>query len=155
MADHMTDTPRKVMAYVIAGDRERALQSDSIWYCASCYSCAVRCSAGISVTDVMAALKSLAAPAVNNVSTAFCNAFTRSVIAGGRVHEAGAAIRAGLASGPAAMLRLAPMGLGLVVKGRMSLLPHRIGGAAEVTALAKAVAKRKGLSAHAHEGGHA
>lgn len=140
----MPEPPRKVIAHVLAGDRDRALASESIWYCASCFSCAVRCPQGISVTDVMYALRSMAAPAHKSVSIAFYKAFTDGVTATGRTHEAGLAMTAGFARGPRAMMGLAPMGLGLMRKGRMHLKkPSPISGADELAALARAVAARR------------
>lgn len=154
MADHMQDTPRRVIAHVIAGDRERALGSDAIWYCTACHACAVRCSAGISVPDVMAALKSLAAAVADDLDAAFAATFTRSVTERGRLYEAETAVRMGLARGIPAMARMAPMGFGLLRKGRLRLMPRRTGGAAEVATLARAVAKRREKAARP-EAGHA
>lgn len=144
MAEKMPEPPRKVMAHILAGDRDRALGSETIWYCASCFSCAVRCPQGISVTDVMYALRSMAAPAHQNVSTAFYQTFTDSVTTGGRAHEAGVAMAAGRARGMGAMLGLAPLGLGLMRKGRLHLSkPDPIRGADELVALAKAIKARR------------
>jgi len=151
MAQNMPEPPRKVMAHILAGDRERALGSESIWYCASCFSCAVRCPQGISVTDVMYALRSLAGPDRQNVSTTFYKAFTDSVTERGRAHEAGVAMAAGFARGPRAMMGLAPMGIGLVTRGRLHLAkPKPIDGAAELAALARAVAARRPSAPPAH-----
>ncbi|MGE5672278.1 MAG: 4Fe-4S dicluster domain-containing protein [Mycobacterium leprae] len=154
MAAHMTDPPRRLMAHIIAGDRERALQSDSIWYCINCYTCAVRCPQGISITDVMAALKSLAAPRVRNVSTAFYDAFAQSVLTGGRTYELAAAMRVGMARGPGAMFKLAPMGLGMLRRGRMHLKQNRIAGADEVKALYRAVKARRSTRRQTGEEAH-
>jgi heterodisulfide reductase subunit C len=144
MAENMPEPPRRIIGHVLAGDRERALNSESIWYCASCFTCAVRCPQGISITDVMYALRSLAAPTHKNVSTVFYKTFTDSVVAGGKAHEAGVAMAAGFARGPGALLGLAPMGLGLMAKGRMHLAkPAPIKGTGELAALAKAVQARR------------
>lgn len=144
MAAHMSEPPRRVMAHILVGERERALGSDAIWYCASCFACAVRCPQSISVTDVMYALRSMAMPRVKGVSPVFYQAFTASVIEGGRAHEAGVAIKAGLARGMGDMLGLAPMGLGLMRRGRLHLRrPAPIKGAGEVAALARTVLARR------------
>ncbi len=56
----MDITPRQVIALFRAGQLEDILRSRTIWLCASCYSCTVRCPVGIKVTDTMYALKRVA-----------------------------------------------------------------------------------------------
>jgi len=143
MSEFMPDPPRRLMAHILAGDRERALASESLWYCTSCFTCAVRCPQGISPTDVMFALRSMAMDQKKSLSTKFYKAFTGNVATYGRVFEAGVAMTAATHGGLKSMLRNAPLGLGLLRRGRMSLLPHRISGAGEVAALVKAVANRR------------
>jgi heterodisulfide reductase subunit C len=52
--------PRQLVAYFRAGDMESILRSRTIWVCASCYSCTIRCPASIKVTDLIYALKRMA-----------------------------------------------------------------------------------------------
>ena len=52
--------PREVIAAFRAGILDRVVKSNTIWLCTSCYSCTVRCPAGIKVTDIMYELKRLA-----------------------------------------------------------------------------------------------
>ncbi|HUN64774.1 MAG TPA: 4Fe-4S dicluster domain-containing protein [Bacteroidota bacterium] len=54
---YMDFTPRRVIAMVREGFREEALNSFTIWLCASCYSCTVQCPRQIHITDVMYTLK--------------------------------------------------------------------------------------------------
>lgn len=152
MAEAMPETPRRVLAHVIAGDRERALSSESIWYCASCFTCTVRCPQGVSMADVMFALRSLAIPRTQNLSTAFYQRFTESVARNGRVDEVAVALVKVKHSGLRGMLREAPFGLGLYRRGRLSLRPHRIRGAHEVAALTMAVAGRRAARRKEAEG---
>jgi len=49
--------PRRVIALVREGFREDALTSQTIWLCASCYSCDVECPCQIRLTDLMGSLK--------------------------------------------------------------------------------------------------
>ncbi|MBN1477131.1 4Fe-4S dicluster domain-containing protein [Candidatus Sumerlaeota bacterium] len=53
----MDVSPREVIARFRAGDIESLLRSRTIWTCASCYNCTVRCPAGIKITDLLYALK--------------------------------------------------------------------------------------------------
>ena len=52
--------PRQLVGYFRAGDLESILNSRTIWICASCYACTVRCPAGIKVTDLIYGLKRMA-----------------------------------------------------------------------------------------------
>ncbi len=54
---YMDFTPRRIMTLVREGFRKEALSSQTIWLCASCYSCAVHCPQDIHITDVMYSLK--------------------------------------------------------------------------------------------------
>ena len=56
----MDISPRQIVALFRAGFLEEILRSRSIWICASCYACTVRCPAGIRVTDNIYALKRVA-----------------------------------------------------------------------------------------------
>jgi len=54
---YMDFGPRRIISLVREGFREEALRSETIWLCASCYSCAVHCPRQIHITDVMYSLK--------------------------------------------------------------------------------------------------
>ena len=49
---------REIIAALRAGMLDRVLNSNTVWLCTSCYSCYVRCPAGIPYTDVMYELMS-------------------------------------------------------------------------------------------------
>jgi len=55
----MDYTPREIIAAFRAGMLDRVLRSNTVWMCASCYGCTVRCPAGIKLTDIMYELKRL------------------------------------------------------------------------------------------------
>ena len=44
----------------MVGDREMALDSPTIWLCATCYSCSERCPQGVHFTDIMRVLRNMA-----------------------------------------------------------------------------------------------
>lgn len=54
---YMDYTPRRLMAMIKEGFEDDVLRSQTIWLCASCYACSVRCPRQIAITDVMYALK--------------------------------------------------------------------------------------------------
>lgn len=135
----MDITPRQLVAMFRAGMIEEILNSRTIWVCASCYSCTVRCPAGIRVTDTIYALKRLAMekkiyPEKFPVY-ALSKAFTRNIYNYGRNFEFGLALRYFLRTGPTKLLANARMGMTMFREGRMNLSPHRIKRVHEVRAI--------------------
>jgi heterodisulfide reductase subunit C len=57
MAEHITVLPRRVMAFLQLGNREKLEQSNTPWTCASCHTCMVRCPRGIDIPKLMEALR--------------------------------------------------------------------------------------------------
>ncbi len=52
--------PAQVIRAVMLGLREFALESPTIWLCATCFSCSERCPQGVHFTDIMRALRNMA-----------------------------------------------------------------------------------------------
>jgi heterodisulfide reductase subunit C len=141
----MEHTPRALFALIAAGLREKALSSNTPWYCVSCYYCTVRCPQEIHITDLMYTLKRMAIKqGYSRQSTAsdapgFSETFIEYVENNGRSFELGLATRYHLTHHPLDMMKMAPMGLGMLRKGRMDLTPKRIKGLDQLKAiLAKA-----------------
>ena len=57
MTDEMDITPSQVMSLVQLGQKERVLESSTIWVCASCYTCRVRCPRELDLSKVGEALR--------------------------------------------------------------------------------------------------
>jgi heterodisulfide reductase subunit C len=135
----MDNTPRQNVALVRAGLVEEVLQSRSIWLCASCYSCTVRCPAGIKVTDMMYALKRLAMEKKiypeNFPVYALSNAFTDNIYKYGRNYELGLGIKYLLKASPTKLLSSAGFGLAMMSRGRLGVLPKSIKKVSEVRAI--------------------
>lgn len=55
-----TYKPRQIIRATLLGLKELVLSSDTIWLCASCFSCTERCPQGVKLTDVMRALRNIA-----------------------------------------------------------------------------------------------
>jgi len=126
----MDYSPRQIIALFRAGDIESVLQSKTIWFCSSCYQCAARCPAGIKITDIMYGFKRLAMdhrilPKDFN-GYLFSETFVNQVRKYGRNYEAGLIGKYMLRSGLGKMLRRAPSGMKLWLKGRMGLFPDKI-----------------------------
>ena len=131
--------PRQAIAMVRAGLRDELLSSNSMWFCVSCYTCTVRCPRDIKPADIMHVLEVLATR--NQLSTkqnrtpVMYECFVDSAKGNGRVYELGIMLKLFLKTNPFAALKLAPMGLGMLLHRRMPLTPSRIKGIAELKAI--------------------
>lgn len=52
-------TPNQVIRSVQTGDVESALDSNTIWICATCFTCTVRCPKGVDLAKLMEALRQI------------------------------------------------------------------------------------------------
>lgn len=120
----MDASPRKIISMVRAGMRDKVLNSNTIWTCASCYSCTARCPQEIKITDVMYILKRLAireAREKSRPAQVFSELFTNTVAKHGRNSEAGLMTGFMLKTDPFGALGFAGVGLNLMRTGRMPL----------------------------------
>jgi heterodisulfide reductase subunit C len=125
----MDHTPRMLFAMLRAGMRDEVLRSNTPWICVSCYHCVVRCPQEVHIADVMYTLKSMAIKVkLYRDSTApdFSQTFVDMVESYGRSFEFGLASRHYLKHFPLRLPGMAPMGFGMITKGRMSMKPTRI-----------------------------
>lgn len=130
-AADMDHTPRHLFALVRAGLREDALRSNTPWICVSCYYCVVRCPQEIHITDVMYTLKRMAIQAglyQDSNALDFSKTFVGMVEHYGRSYELGLATRHYLRHFPLRLPSMAPLGMGLLSKRRLSIRPARIEG---------------------------
>ncbi|MCK4583814.1 response regulator, partial [candidate division WOR-3 bacterium] len=56
-----TYNPRKIIRMALLGMRDAVLKSAFIWLCSTCYTCTERCPQGVRFTDVINAIKNIAA----------------------------------------------------------------------------------------------
>ncbi len=139
-AADMDHTPRNLFAMLRAGMRDDVLKSNTPWICVSCYHCVVRCPQNIHITDVMYTLKSMAIKAkLYQDSTApdFSQTFIGMVEEYGRSFELGLASRHYLKHFPLRLPSMAPMGMGMLSKKRMSITPKRIKNMKQLKAILK------------------
>jgi len=142
----MDISPRMVIALFRAGEIEKILRSRTIWICASCYMCTTRCPQAIKITDILYALKRTAMDShlypdrfpVYLLSRNFIHIVNRY----GRNSEVLLLIRYYLRQKPFELLRLLPLGLRMLRKGRASLFPT---GIKEVKAIRKMLDASKAL----------
>ena len=129
----MDHTPRAIIAMVRADMREEVFRCNTPWYCISCYYCTVRCPQEVHITDIMYTLKSMGVhrgfAQTNTASPGFSLTFNEYVFDYGRAFEFGLATRQSLRH---ASVRdfpgLAQLGMGMLTKRRMNLIPTRIDG---------------------------
>ena len=135
----MDITPRQVIALFRAGRIEDILLSRTIWICASCYSCTVRCPVGIRVTDTLYALKRIGMsrkiyPEQFHVQV-MSKAFIGNIYKYGRNHELGLVIRYLLKSDFVKSFTMIGFGLAMFRRGRLAIFPSRIKRVSEVRAI--------------------
>ncbi|MFH0789243.1 MAG: 4Fe-4S dicluster domain-containing protein [Pseudomonadota bacterium] len=132
LREKMDYSPRKIFTLIRAGQREKVLSSQAIMLCTSCYACKVRCPRKVPVVDVMHGLAhyALRKGYKPRVETAlFGQKFWDNIYRLGRIDEKDVAQRYflghGLGGGIKLMLENKDMGLGMLFKKRMKLLPER------------------------------
>lgn len=137
----MDITPREVIALFRAGDIESILSSRTIWICASCYACTVRCPQGVMVTDILYALKRLAIE--NKIFPkrfpvfALSKSFVSITNIFGRSYEPGLIMLYFLRTNPFKLLGMMPLFIKLAAKGRIGFLPHKIKSAKKFSRILK------------------
>lgn len=128
----MDHTPRTIFAMIVAGMKDEVLRSNTFWYCVSCYYCMVRCPQEVHITDIMYALKRLSIKhglyreSSTPSTPEFSETFIDYVENYGRSFEFGLATRYHLRHHPLDVLKIAPIGLGMLRRRRMDLAPRRI-----------------------------
>jgi heterodisulfide reductase subunit C len=144
----MEHSPRALFAMIKGEMREQVLRSNTPWYCVSCYYCMTRCPQEVHITDLMYTLKRMAIrEGFSKESSAsdapgFSQSFIGFVENYGRSFELGLATRYHLTHHPLEVYKMAPMGLGMLRRGRMDLAPKPIKG---VDGLKAILAKAKQL----------
>ncbi|MDH7511473.1 MAG: 4Fe-4S dicluster domain-containing protein [Clostridiales bacterium] len=131
--------PREIIALFRAGAMESILNSRTIWICASCYACTVRCPMGIKVTDILYALKRMAMEKelfpkrfpIFVLSKSFVYLINRY----GRSYEAGLLLLYYLKTNPLKLFSLLPLAYRLFRKGRIAPFPARIKKRKELSAI--------------------
>jgi heterodisulfide reductase subunit C len=135
VAKSMDYTPREIIAMLRAGKIEDVLRSDTAWICASCYSCTVRCPAGIRYTDFLYLLKREAQKAgispKNKKGLRMAKSFYRVLSEYGRSYEPELMVRTNIMT-PFNLLGFMPFAVKLFAKGRLPMLPSKIKGAKHI-----------------------
>jgi len=127
VSDEMDLLPHQIMHLLSLGIEDRALRTNTIWMCAGCYTCAVRCPNDIDITSVMDDLRRKAVeqgiecpiPEVLKFHQNFIKNFCRR----GRVHELRMMGEYNLRIGKP--FQNASLGPKMFLKGRLHLFPPK------------------------------
>ncbi|MGA2476707.1 MAG: 4Fe-4S dicluster domain-containing protein [Terriglobia bacterium] len=138
----MDISPRMVIALFRAGQIEEILRSRTLWICASCYMCTTRCPQSIKITDLLYALKRTAIDAglyperfpVYLLSKNFVRVVNRY----GRNQEMLLLLLYYLRRNPLGLLRMLPLGIAMLRRGRISLFPKKIKGVGAIRTILRA-----------------
>ena len=91
VAPYMDHTPRQIIAMINLGMKEEVLDSNTFWYCASCYHCTVRCPQYINITGLMYALKRYSIWKGQHqeglIGPTYSEAFVKNIVRTGRMFE--------------------------------------------------------------------
>jgi heterodisulfide reductase subunit C len=141
--------PRAILAALRAEMLDRVFESSTVWLCASCYSCTVRCPAGIPFTEVMYELKRLGIRkgllGKRSSGVAMAETFVAGVQKYGRSADAELICRYILRTHPGKVFSFIPLGWKLLRKGRLSLRTHKIAGIEGLRKMVAAMEKEDGL----------
>jgi heterodisulfide reductase subunit C len=119
----MAVTPRELWRLLQLGFVDDALTAGAFWMCSSCYTCTLRCPRGLPLTEVMAALRRLAArcyPEKTGDNATFYKTFLGNVRTYGRVQESALMTSYFLImKSPTLPFAFLPLGLRLLGKGKL------------------------------------
>ncbi|MBI4659004.1 MAG: 4Fe-4S dicluster domain-containing protein [Verrucomicrobia bacterium] len=129
-AGFMDHTPRRLIAMINAGLKERVMSSNTCWYCASCYQCTVRCPRGIDIAELMYGLKRYSIWRKQHpeglIGPVFSETFVKTILRSGRSYEPVLATSYLFTYGVQDFIQEAFTATELMLKGRIPLLPPRI-----------------------------
>jgi heterodisulfide reductase subunit C len=133
MYTYMDYGPHGIMRLSVLGLKKEALSSSTIWRCVGCHTCAAVCPMAIDIAGVMdylrgECLKEKIQPGDRPILE-FHRAFLWSVRRHGRCHKVelmGHHKLLTLGSGPRAWFQDAILGIRMILKGKLHLMPSRI-----------------------------
>jgi heterodisulfide reductase subunit C len=128
--EFMDHTPRRMIGMILAGYKDEVLASNTFWYCASCFHCTVRCPTDIDIAETMYALKRYSIwkhiEQEDVLGPTFSETFVKMIMRSGRSFEPVLATSYLLSAGVKEWIQEAYMATGLMLKGRMPVIPTKI-----------------------------
>ncbi len=134
--------PNQMFRHIQYGHREKVLSSKTIWICAYCHACSVRCPNSIDIARVMDTLRHMSNKSEEKSGerdvTIFHNLFLKLIRITGRMHELGLLAFLKLKTGN--LFKDAALGYQLFRRGKIRLIP-RFGGGKNFRAIFKTLEK--------------
>ena len=134
--------PRRIIAMIRAGKRDKVLSSSSAFNCVTCYMCTVRCPRGIKPSQLIHAVEAIAEREgyKPKTPTLTLHRGLRDSMKRGRIWEFSVAMRFYLKTNALEGLRMMPLAWSLISRGLMPVFPpKKVKGSREVTAIMKEV----------------
>ncbi len=126
--------PNQVIRMVQFGLREKVLASNTIWICASCYTCSVRCPNDIDIAKIMDVLRHIALRSGVKLAERdipiFHSVFLDSIKSKGRIHELGLIWQ--YKAKTRDFMKDMRLGWKMFRKRKIKLLPSKFGGGKEI-----------------------
>ena len=126
--------PNQMLRHIQYGHREKVLTSKTIWICASCYTCSVRCPNNIDIAKIMDTLRNLSIRSGVELGEkdvpVFHHVFLDTIKTRGRIHELSLILQ--FKSKTKDFLKDAGLGWKMFRKGKIKILPSRFGGGKEI-----------------------
>src|SRR5512147_52127 len=143
VVDAMDLLPNQVLRHIQYGHRERVLGSKTIWICASCYTCSVRCPNDIDIAKIMDTLRHLAVrsgskPGEKDIPI-FHSLFLEEIKSKGRIHELSLILK--FKSKTRDFLKDAGLGWKMFRLGKIKLFPSSFRGGREIKEIFNVVEK--------------
>ncbi len=137
--------PNQVLRHIQYDHREKVLGSKTIWICASCYACSVRCPNNIDIAKIMDTLRGIAIqsgikPGEKDVPV-FHSVFLDTIKSKGRIHELSLILQFKMKTRD--FFKDASLGWKMYRKGKIHLLPSKFGGGKEIKEIFQSYAKRE------------
>jgi heterodisulfide reductase subunit C len=137
--------PNQILRHIQYDHREKVLSSKTIWICASCYTCSVRCPNNIDIAKIMDTLRGLSLhsgikPGEKDIPI-FHSVFLDTIKSKGRIHELSLILQFKLKTRD--FFKDAGLGLKMYRKGKIKLFPSKFGGGREIKEIFNAFEKRE------------
>lgn len=126
--------PNQLLRHIQYGNKEKVLGSKTIWLCATCYTCSVRCPNDIDITKVMDTLRGMALR--SGITTGektipiFHSVFLNNIKSKGRIHELSLLLQ--LKSKTKDFLKDAQLGWKMFKKGKIKIFPSKFSGGKDI-----------------------
>ena len=132
----MDTLPHQVMRLVQLGSEHEVLSINTHWICSSCQTCTTRCPNDIDIAGVMDEIRQQASrqrTVSERTLELFHRLFLREVRRHGRLHELSVIAKYKLLSGQ--FFTDIPMGVGMLLRRKLKLVPKRIARPREMRGL--------------------